>query len=119
MASRSARPTARTHRPHAPSDNDRSDGDQTRVLHTPAGTTNAVPEERDRRGRARALAAAHSPTHAGVAIETALADAPAIGDRVLLERLAANLIDNATAYNFPGGWVRVATGTRNGVASCR
>jgi signal transduction histidine kinase len=62
------------------------------------------------------LAAAHHPKHAGVAVEAILSDAPAVGDRVLLERLTANLIDNATAYNVPGGWVRVTTGARNGVA---
>ena len=62
------------------------------------------------------LAAAHTPTHSDVAIEAILSDAPAVGDRVLLERLATNLIDNATAYNVPGGWVRVSTGTRHGAA---
>jgi signal transduction histidine kinase len=62
------------------------------------------------------LAAAHTPKHSDVAIEAILSDAPAVGDRVLLERLAANLIDNATAYNVPGGWVRVTTGARNGAA---
>jgi signal transduction histidine kinase len=62
------------------------------------------------------LAAAHTPKHAGVAIEAMLSDAPAVGDRVLLERLTANLIDNAAAYNVPGGWVRVTTGAKNGAA---
>jgi signal transduction histidine kinase len=59
---------------------------------------------------------ARTPADSGVAIETALADAPALGDRVLLERLAVNLIDNAIAYNVPGGWVQVTTGARNGSA---
>jgi signal transduction histidine kinase len=62
------------------------------------------------------LAAAHTPKHADVAIEAILSDAPAVGDRVLLERLAANLIENATAYNVSGGWVRLTTGARNGAA---
>jgi signal transduction histidine kinase len=62
------------------------------------------------------LAATHTPKHSDVAIESVLSDAPTVGDRVLLERLAVNLIDNATAYNVPGGWVRVTTGARNGVA---
>jgi signal transduction histidine kinase len=62
------------------------------------------------------LAAARTPKHSDVAIEAILSDAPAVGDRVLLERLAANLIENATAYNVPGGWVRVTTGARNGAA---
>ena len=59
---------------------------------------------------------ARSPADSDIAIETALADAPALGDRVLLERLAVNLIDNAIAYNIPGGWVQVTTGARNGSA---
>jgi hypothetical protein len=43
-----------------------------------------------------------------------VARSASVGDRVLLERLAGNLIDNATASNVPGGWVRVTTGTRHG-----
>ncbi len=38
-----------------------------------------------------------------------LRDAAVRGDRALLERLAANLIDNAIRHNVPGGWVRVET----------
>jgi len=57
------------------------------------------------------VAAAHRDEDVHVTVDAALADAPTVGDRVLLERLAANLIDNAIAYNIPGGWVRVATGT--------
>lgn len=33
----------------------------------------------------------------------------AFQDRVLLERMAHNLIENAVRYNIPGGWIRVAT----------
>ncbi|MCW3014923.1 MAG: hypothetical protein JWO02_2015 [Solirubrobacterales bacterium] len=62
------------------------------------------------------LAAGHTPKDSDVAIEATLGDAPALGDRVLLERLAANLIDNAIAYNIPGGWVRVSTGLRDATA---
>jgi signal transduction histidine kinase len=51
-----------------------------------------------------------------VSVEAVLADAPASGDRLLLERLAGNLIQNALAYNVPGGWVRVTTGTRSATA---
>lgn len=32
----------------------------------------------------------------------------------LIERLAANLIDNAVRHNIPGGWVRLYTGVRDG-----
>jgi signal transduction histidine kinase len=35
--------------------------------------------------------------------------APVRGDPVLLERLAANLIDNAVRHNTPGGWIHVRT----------
>jgi signal transduction histidine kinase len=44
-----------------------------------------------------------------VTIHTALGDARASGDRVLLERLVTNLLDNAVRYNVPGGWVRATT----------
>ena len=40
--------------------------------------------------------------------------APFAGDRVLVERLVANLVDNAIRYNVAGGWVRVETGSDNG-----
>jgi signal transduction histidine kinase len=59
------------------------------------------------------VAAGHTAKQSDVAIEATLGDAPALGDRVLLERLATNLIDNAIAYNVPGGWVRVSTGLRD------
>jgi signal transduction histidine kinase len=49
-----------------------------------------------------------------VTIDTALCDARACGDRVLLERLVTNLLDNAVRYNVPGGWVRAATERRVG-----
>ncbi|HEU4977788.1 MAG TPA: ATP-binding protein [Solirubrobacteraceae bacterium] len=45
----------------------------------------------------------------GVTVEAALEPAPVEGDPVLLERLAANLVENAARYNAPGGWVRVRT----------
>jgi signal transduction histidine kinase len=35
---------------------------------------------------------------------------------VLLERLAANLVDNAVRHNVSPGWIRVTTGERDGVA---
>ena len=49
-------------------------------------------------------------------LETALQPAPACGDLVLLDRLVANLVDNAVRHNTAGGWIQVATGTRAGQA---
>jgi len=45
-----------------------------------------------------------------------LQPAPTTGDPILLERLAANLLDNAVRYNTPGGDVWLATSTVNGLA---
>ncbi|MFI7454477.1 sensor histidine kinase [Nonomuraea sp. NPDC049714] len=44
------------------------------------------------------------------------APAPFLGDRALMERLVANLLDNARRYNVPGGWVSVDTFVRHGHA---
>ena len=49
-------------------------------------------------------------------LEAALASAPVVGDTVLLERLAENLIENAVRYNAAVGWVRVRTGIERGEA---
>jgi signal transduction histidine kinase len=52
-----------------------------------------------------------------IAIELTLEPVAATGDRVMLERLAANLLDNAVRYNVPRGWVRVATRSAAGKVS--
>ncbi|MFI5892943.1 sensor histidine kinase [Actinoplanes sp. NPDC051513] len=44
-------------------------------------------------------------------LHAALAPAPTSGDPILLERLAANLVDNALRYNVPGGAIWVSTET--------
>jgi signal transduction histidine kinase len=51
-----------------------------------------------------------------IRIETALQDTQITGDRVLLERLATNLIDNAVRHNQPGGWVHASIRQAAGVA---
>ena len=45
---------------------------------------------------------------AGVEIDLDLGSATVEGDRWLLERLVANLVDNGINHNAPHGWVRVA-----------
>ena len=51
-----------------------------------------------------------------IQVGAALQDAQVTGDRVLLERLVSNLIDNAVRHNVPGGWVLASTRTEAGVA---
>ena len=45
--------------------------------------------------------------------------APVYGDPALLERLAANLVDNAVRHNVPGGWICVGTESSDGAAILR
>ena len=49
-----------------------------------------------------------------ITIDASLSAAQTVGDRVLLERLVNNLLDNAARYNVAGGWIRVATGSQPG-----
>jgi signal transduction histidine kinase len=66
------------------------------------------------------LVAQRQEEGAAVAIEATLAPATTRGDRALIERLAANLLDNAIAYNVAdGGWVRVSTGAQAGRPTLR
>jgi signal transduction histidine kinase len=55
----------------------------------------------------------------GITTTTMLGEAPVTGDGVLLERLIANLLDNAERYNLPGGTVSVSTTTDNGASLVR
>ncbi|MGP3970077.1 sensor histidine kinase [Streptomyces sp. 6N223] len=45
----------------------------------------------------------------GLRFTPRLDPAPLRGDRILLERLAANLVDNGVRYNEDGGWLTVET----------
>jgi signal transduction histidine kinase len=55
----------------------------------------------------------------GIAVRTDLRRATAQGDRRLLERLVANLVENAVRHNVPGGWVEVSTRVGDGSARLR
>jgi signal transduction histidine kinase len=46
---------------------------------------------------------------APVAVHPSLNPAVLWGDRALVERLVANLVDNATRHNVQGGWIRIST----------
>jgi signal transduction histidine kinase len=50
---------------------------------------------------------------------TTLDEAPVTGDGVLLERLVANLLDNAERYNIAGGTIAVSTTTDDGASLVR
>ena len=45
----------------------------------------------------------------GIEVRTDLGCARAQGDRRLIERLVANLVENAARHNAPGGWIAVTT----------
>jgi len=49
-------------------------------------------------------------------VEATLDPAPTTGDRRLVERLVANLLDNALRHNVPDGRIEVTTGTSEGKA---
>jgi signal transduction histidine kinase len=54
-----------------------------------------------------------------VTITTELGSAPTPGDAALLERMLANLLDNAVEHNVPGGYVTVWTGEELGRTTLR
>jgi signal transduction histidine kinase len=55
----------------------------------------------------------------GITTTATLEAAPVTGDQVLLERLIANLLDNAERYNIPGGTIAVTTSTDDGSSLVR
>ena len=55
----------------------------------------------------------------GVRVRLALEPVQVRGERLLLERLAENLVENGVRYNAPGGFVDVRTGTRERSAVLR
>jgi signal transduction histidine kinase len=69
--------------------------------------------------RSAAAASARPAREASVRLRADLHEAPVAGDRRLLERLVANLVENGIRYNHRNGWVSVATGRLNGGAVVR
>ena len=55
-------------------------------------------------------------SQAGLSIEPWLDPAITLGDPVLVDRMIANMLDNAVKHNTRNGWIRLATGTRGGQA---
>ncbi|MCW6008237.1 HAMP domain-containing histidine kinase [Micromonospora sp. CPCC 205371] len=55
----------------------------------------------------------------GVDLRADLRSAPTTGDPVLLDRMVANLVDNALRYKDPGGHAAVTTGIGDGYAYMR
>ena len=56
---------------------------------------------------------------AGLGVRREGSAAPVRGDRRLIERLVANLVENAVRHNVPGGWVAVETEVAGGRARLR
>jgi signal transduction histidine kinase len=55
----------------------------------------------------------------GITTTTTLEQAPVTGDRLLLDRLIANLLDNAEQYNVPDGSIDVITQVDDGASLIR
>jgi signal transduction histidine kinase len=52
----------------------------------------------------------------GLQVDAVITVAPILGDPELIERLVANLLDNALHHNVPGGWVEFGTRSEPGRA---
>ena len=50
----------------------------------------------------------------GLRVDARLDEACTMGDPAMVERLVANLVENAVRYNRPDGWVTAWTGVRDG-----
>jgi len=55
----------------------------------------------------------------GLRVSSVLGGSPVAGDGPLLERLVANLVENAVRHNVAGGWLEVDTGLAGGRAVAR
>jgi signal transduction histidine kinase len=81
-----------------------------------AGLDERRPFDLDRLVREAAAASGMEAAERQVSLQVATAPAVSSGHLALVERLVANLLDNAIRYNVPGGHVDVSTSTRDGRA---
>jgi signal transduction histidine kinase len=81
-----------------------------------AGIGNGEPADLSQAAAAGLRAAGPEAERQRVQVEASLHAAPVLGDPSLIERLAANLLDNAVRHNTPGGTIQVSTGQHDGRA---
>jgi len=81
-----------------------------------AGLSNRRPVALSEVAAARLLAAGSELDRQGLRIETSLSPGTLLADPDLIERLVANLLDNAVQHNIPAGTIELTTGTRDGRA---
>ncbi|MEH0927490.1 sensor histidine kinase [Micromonospora sp. CPCC 205558] len=74
------------------------------------GLRSRIPQRLDRIVEAVLSGYADRAREAGVTVETHLAPRVVVGERVLLERLVSNLVENAIKYNRQGGSLTVVVG---------
>jgi signal transduction histidine kinase len=84
-------------------------------------TSELGPTDRDPVDLATAAEDALDATHGAIdqrhiKVDAVLEPALARGDRVLLERMIANLVENAVRHNNAGGWIGIRTNQQNGTA---
>jgi signal transduction histidine kinase len=80
------------------------------------GLEHREPVDLARAVRAAELSARAPAETMGVVLRAEVAPAMTMGDPRLIERLVANLLDNALRHNVPGGWVAVSCRSRGPAA---
>jgi signal transduction histidine kinase len=84
------------------------------LAHSEQGVATTSPVEIDELVRDAAVQLEPLAQRAAVHVVSHLEEATVHGDRVLLERLVGNLIENAILHNRPGGEARIRTAAENG-----